>query len=141
MIPFYPVACLGHMISNGRRMAVTHQRLLLRLFSETVAELSFFPCKDRLCDDCYIGKTKRRLHNRKTEYFKALTEKLSFNSFAHPWKAVVPPPLLKMIMKSLPTTAEYSRQALDVVDELVCGLYHSPIKKQVCCWCEDQGFR
>ena len=26
MIPFYPVACLGHMISNGRRMAVTRQR-------------------------------------------------------------------------------------------------------------------
>ena len=25
MIPFYPVACLGHMISNGRRMAVTSQ--------------------------------------------------------------------------------------------------------------------
>ena len=25
MIPFYPVACLGHMISNGRRMAVTRQ--------------------------------------------------------------------------------------------------------------------
>ena len=25
------------------------------------------------CDDCYIGKTKRRLHDRKTEHFKALT--------------------------------------------------------------------
>ena len=25
MIPFYPVACLGHMFSNGRRMAVTRQ--------------------------------------------------------------------------------------------------------------------
>ena len=50
---------------------------------------SFFPYKDRLncslrsklvykascwdCDDIYIGKTKRRLHNRKTEHFKALT--------------------------------------------------------------------
>ena len=50
---------------------------------------SFFPYKDRLnrflrskvvykagcwdCDDCYIGKTKRRFHNRKMEHFKALT--------------------------------------------------------------------
>ena len=50
---------------------------------------SFFPYKDRLnrsfrskvvykascwdCDDCYIGKTKRRLHDRKSEHFKALT--------------------------------------------------------------------
>ena len=50
---------------------------------------NFFPYKDRLnrslgskvvykasCwdfDDCYIGKTKRRLHDRKTEHFKALT--------------------------------------------------------------------
>ena len=50
---------------------------------------SFFPYKDKLnrslrskavykascwdCDDCYIGKTKRRLHDRKTEHFKALT--------------------------------------------------------------------
>ena len=25
------------------------------------------------CDDFYIGKTKRRLHDRKTEHFKALT--------------------------------------------------------------------
>ena len=50
---------------------------------------SFFPYKDRLnrslrskvvykascwdCNDFYIGKTKRRLHDRKTEHFKALT--------------------------------------------------------------------
>ena len=26
------------------------------------------------CDDFYIGKTKRRLHDRKTEHFKALTK-------------------------------------------------------------------
>ncbi|KAL9968402.1 hypothetical protein ACROYT_G026776, partial [Oculina patagonica] len=26
------------------------------------------------CDDVYIGKTKRRLHDRKTEHFKALTK-------------------------------------------------------------------
>ena len=25
------------------------------------------------CDECYLGKTKRRLHDRKTEHFKALT--------------------------------------------------------------------
>ena len=56
------------------------------LFSETQ---SFFLYKDKLnrslrskvvykascwdCDDCYIGKTKRRLYDRKTEHFKALT--------------------------------------------------------------------
>ena len=64
--------------------------LIPRLFSETCAKLSlFFPYKDRLshslkskviyrascwdCEHCYIGKTKRRLHDRKTEHFKALT--------------------------------------------------------------------
>ena len=26
------------------------------------------------CDDFYIGKTRRRLHDRKTEHFKALTK-------------------------------------------------------------------
>ena len=51
---------------------------------------SFFPYKDRFnrsqkskivykascwdCDAFYIGKTKRRLHDRKTEHFKALTQ-------------------------------------------------------------------
>ena len=51
---------------------------------------SFFPYKDRLnrsqkskviykagcwdCSDFYIGKTKRRLHDRKTEHFRALTK-------------------------------------------------------------------
>ena len=50
---------------------------------------SFFPYRDTLsrffrskvvykascwdCDDCYIGKTKRRLYDRKTEHFNALT--------------------------------------------------------------------
>ena len=49
---------------------------------------SFFPYKDRInrsqmskvvykascwdCQDFYIGKTKRRLHDRKTEHFKAI---------------------------------------------------------------------
>ena len=36
----------------------------------------FFPYKDRVsrshCNDFYIEKTKRRLHNRKTGHFKAL---------------------------------------------------------------------
>ena len=51
---------------------------------------SLFPYKDRLnrslkskvvykascwdCDDFYIGKTKHRLHDQKTEYFKALSK-------------------------------------------------------------------
>ena len=53
-------------------------------------DLVFFPYKDRLnrsqlskviykancwdCKDFYIGKTKRRLHDRKTEHFKALSK-------------------------------------------------------------------
>ena len=68
--------------------------LTLELFFETLAGLSlFFPYKDRLsrslmskvvykascwdCDDFYIGKTKRRLHDRKTEHFKALTHAIA----------------------------------------------------------------
>ena len=59
------------------------------IFRNTRRIKSFFPYKDRLnrslrskvvykascwdCDDFYIGKTKRRLHDRKTEHFKALT--------------------------------------------------------------------
>ena len=59
------------------------------IFRNTRRDKSFFPYKDRLnrslrskvvykascwdCEDCYIGKPKRRLHDRKTEHFKALT--------------------------------------------------------------------
>ena len=59
------------------------------IFRNTLRIKSFFPYKDRLsrslrskvvykasswdCDDCYIGKTKRRLHDRKTKHFKTLT--------------------------------------------------------------------
>ena len=39
-----------------------------RLKSKVVYKAS---CWD--CDDCHIEKTKRRLHDRKTEHFKALT--------------------------------------------------------------------
>ena len=58
------------------------------IFQSTPRIKSFFPYKDRLsrgqmakivykapcwdCNDFYIGKTKRRLHDRKTEHFKAL---------------------------------------------------------------------
>ena len=58
------------------------------IFQSTRRIESFFPYKDRLsrgqmakivykaacwdCNDFYIGKTKRRLHDRKTEHFKAL---------------------------------------------------------------------
>ena len=59
-------------------------------FFRTPEEISlFFPYKDKLapsfrskvvytancwdCNDFYIGKTKRRLRDRKTEHFKALT--------------------------------------------------------------------
>ena len=60
------------------------------IFQNTRRIKSFFPYKDRLnrsqqskviykaccwdCDDFYIGKTKRRLHDRKTEHFKALAK-------------------------------------------------------------------
>ena len=58
----------------------------------------FFPYKDRLCrslrskviykascwdcNDFYIGKTKRRLHDRKTEHFRALTSNCHFSALA-----------------------------------------------------------
>ena len=58
-------------------------------FRNTRRIKSFFPYKDKLsrslrskvvykascwnCNDYYIGKTKRQLHDRKTEHFKALT--------------------------------------------------------------------
>ena len=60
------------------------------IFQNTRRIKSFFPYKDRLnrsqlskviykancwdCKDFYIGKTKRRLHDRKTEHFKALSK-------------------------------------------------------------------
>ena len=47
--------------------------LILRSFSETLAVLSLFSPISWDCDDFYIGKTKRRLHDRKTEHFKTLT--------------------------------------------------------------------
>ena len=34
------------------------------------------------CDDFYIGKTKRRLHDRKTEHFKALSENCQTSAIA-----------------------------------------------------------
>ena len=64
--------------------------LALRLFSKALIVLkSLFPFKDRIIrfqlakvvykascwgyQDFYIGKTKRRLHDRKTKHFKAIT--------------------------------------------------------------------
>ena len=60
------------------------------VFQNTRRIKSFFPYKDRFnrsqkskivykascwdCDAFYIGKTKRRIHDRKTEHFKALTQ-------------------------------------------------------------------
>ena len=45
-----------------------HNHNICSLRSKLVYKAS---CWDR--DDCYIGETKRRLHDRKTEHFKALT--------------------------------------------------------------------
>ena len=60
------------------------------VFQNTFRIKSFFPYKDRLnrsqrskviykaccwdCNDFYFGKTKRRLHDRKTKHFKSLTK-------------------------------------------------------------------
>ena len=60
------------------------------IFNNTCRVKSFFPYKDRFsrsqiskvvykagcwdCDSFYVGNTKRRLHDRKTEHFKALTQ-------------------------------------------------------------------
>ena len=60
------------------------------IFNNTCRIKSFLPYKDRFshserskvvyrancwdCDPFYIGKTKRRLHDRKTEHFKALSQ-------------------------------------------------------------------
>ena len=59
---------------------------------------SLFPIKDRLkrsieskvvykascwyCDDFYIDKTKRSLHDRQTEHFKALTKSCQASAIA-----------------------------------------------------------
>ena len=60
------------------------------IFNNTCRIKSFFPYKDRInrsqrskvvyrancwdCDSFYVGKTKRRLHDGKTEHFKALSQ-------------------------------------------------------------------
>ena len=71
------------------------------IFQNTRRIKSFFPYKDRLnrsqlskviykasywdCNDFYIRKTKRRLHDRKTEHFKALLK----NDHSSAWVACV----------------------------------------------------
>ena len=73
--------------------------LTLKLFSGTLAALSPFSltrivltvlsclklCTRQAagtCDDFYIGKTKRRLHDRKTEHFKALAKSCHTSAIA-----------------------------------------------------------
>ena len=73
------------------------------VFQSTRCIKSFFPYKDRInrsqqsrviyranCWDCngfYIGKTKRRLHDRKTEHFKALAKNDNTSAIADHVKA------------------------------------------------------
>ena len=73
------------------------------VFQSTRCIKSFFPYKDRInrsqqsrviyranCRDCngfYIGKTKRRLHDRKTEHFKALAKNDNTSAIADHVKA------------------------------------------------------
>ena len=75
-------------LEYGRHIARLHLRRRRRR-RRTRRIKSFFPYKDKLapsfrskvvyrakcwdCNDFYIGKTKRRLRDRKTEHFKALT--------------------------------------------------------------------
>ena len=70
------------------------------IFQNTCHIKSFFPCKDRLnrsqrskviytawcwdCNEFYIGKTKRRLHDSKTEHFKS-DKKWSLFSYCWPY--------------------------------------------------------
>ena len=80
-LPRSNLVSISFMVSSTRLRVV---------FQNTRRIKSFFPYKDRLnrsqkskivykascwdCDAFYIGKTKRRLHDRKTEHFKALTQ-------------------------------------------------------------------
>ena len=77
--------------------------LIKIVFQSTLCIKSFFPYKDRInlsqqsrvtyranCWDCngsYIGKTKRRLHDRKTENFKALAKNDNTSTIADHVKA------------------------------------------------------
>ena len=76
--------------ASYRNITVLSLLNLKIFFRNTHRIYSLFPYKDRLnrslkskvvykascwdCDDFYIGKTKRRLHDRKTEHFKALSK-------------------------------------------------------------------
>ena len=75
------------------------------VFQCTRCRKSFFPYKDRInrsqqsrvlyrangwdCNGFYIGKTKRRLHDRKTEHFKALATNHNTSAIADHVKATV----------------------------------------------------
>ena len=77
--------------------------LTLRFFQNTRRIKSLFPYNNRInrsqqsrviyranCWDCngfYIGKTKRRLHDRKTEHFKALAKNDNTSAIADRVKA------------------------------------------------------
>ena len=79
MAPFDAVTGRDYMISQSGSVIILAGRVK-----------SFFPYKDRFsrsqrsrvvsrasywdCDSFYVSKTKRKLHDRKTEHFKALTQ-------------------------------------------------------------------
>ena len=68
---FYGYFNLRIIFRNTRRIKFLFPykgRLNRSLRSKVVYKAS---CWD--CDDCYIGKTKRRLHDKKTDHFRALT--------------------------------------------------------------------
>ena len=85
LLPYLGLHC--HQITKRLKSCINN---FYSFVNVKVRPASFFPYKDRLnrsqlskviykancwnCDDFYIGKTKRRLHDRKTEHFKALTK-------------------------------------------------------------------
>ena len=60
-----------------RKVSVRMRFILYFLKSKVVYKAS---CWD--CDDFYIGKTKRPLHDRKTEHFKALSKNCQTSAIA-----------------------------------------------------------
>ena len=84
-ISLFLIACFFHFIGtlnirNTRRIKSFFpykDRLARSLWSKVVYKAS---CWD--CNDFYIGKTKRRLHDRKIEHFKALTSNCDFSATA-----------------------------------------------------------
>ena len=100
LLPYFGVQ--SDQISKRLKSCVDNFCSLVNLkiiFQSTRRIKSFFPYKDHLnrsqksgywdCSDFYRGKTKRRLHDRKTEHFRALTKNDPASAIADHIKASV----------------------------------------------------